>query len=54
MDKKRRPIYMLSPRDTTQVERYTQTKRKGMVEDTSCKWKRKNWESNTYILQNRL
>ena len=30
MDKERRPIYMLPPRDTSQMERYTQTKSKGM------------------------
>ena len=30
MDKKTIPIYMLSPKDPTQIEKYTQTKSKGM------------------------
>ena len=33
MDKKTRPIYLLSPRHTTQFERYTQTENKGMGKD---------------------
>ena len=41
MDKKTRPIYMLSPGDPSQIERYTQTKCKGMEKGISCKWKRK-------------
>ena len=32
---------MLSPRNQSQVERYTQTKSKGLEKDISCKWKRK-------------
>ena len=39
-DKKTRPIYMLSPIDPPQIERYTQTKSKGLEKDSSCKWKR--------------
>ena len=30
MDKKTRPISMVPPRDTSQIEKYTQTKSKGM------------------------
>ena len=30
MDKKIRPIHTLSPRDPSQIERYTQTRSKGM------------------------
>ena len=41
MDKKTRPIYMLSLRDTSQIKRYTQTKSKGLEKDISCKCKRK-------------
>ena len=41
MDKKRRPIYKLPPRDVSQIKRYTQIKSKGMEKDISCKWKRK-------------
>ena len=41
MDKKTKPIYMLSSRDPPQNERYTQTKSKGMEKDISCKWKGK-------------
>ena len=39
MDKKSRPIYMLSPRDLPQIETYIQTKSKDMEKDISCKWK---------------
>ena len=31
---------MLPPRDPSQIERYTQTKSKGMEKDVLCKWKR--------------
>ena len=41
MDKKTRAIYMLLPRDPSQIERYTQTKSKGLEKDISCKRKRK-------------
>ena len=41
MDKKTRPIKMLPPRDPSQIERYIQTKSKGMEKDVSCKWKGK-------------
>ena len=41
MDKKTRPIYLLPPRDPSQIERYAQTKTKGPEKDISCKWKRK-------------
>ena len=30
---------MLPPRDTSEIERYKQTKSKGMEKDISCKWK---------------
>ena len=41
MDKKTRPIYILPPRDPSQIKRYTQTKSKGLEKDISYKWKRK-------------
>ena len=41
MDKKTRPVYMMTPRDTSQTERYTESKSKGMGKDISCKWKGK-------------
>ena len=31
---------MLPPRNPSQIERYTQTRRKGLEKDSSCKWKR--------------
>ena len=34
-------IYLLLPRDLSQIERYTQTKSKGMEKDISCKWGKK-------------
>ena len=40
MDKKTRLTYMLFKR-SSQNERYTQTKSKGMEKDTLCKWKGK-------------
>ena len=42
MDKKTRPIYVLPPRDPSQIDRYTQTKSKGLEKDISCKRKRKS------------
>ena len=33
MDKKTRFLYMLPTRDSLQIKRYTQTKRKGMEKD---------------------
>ena len=41
MDKKTRPIYMLPPKDSLQIERYTKTKSKGMEKVISCEWKGK-------------
>ena len=50
MDKKTRPIKMLPPRDPSQIERYIQTKSKGMEKDVSCKWKgKKSGGSSTYL-----
>ena len=44
MDKKTRCIYLLPPRNPSQIERYTQTKSKGMKKDIACKWKgKKSW-----------
>ena len=52
MDKKTRPIYMLPSGDPSLMERYTQTKSKGMEKDISCKWKReKSWSSYSQIWQ---
>ena len=39
VDKKTRPMYIISTRDSPQKERYTQTKTKRMEKDISCKWK---------------
>ena len=41
MDKKTRTTYVLLPRDPSEIERYTQTKSKGLEKDMSCKWTRK-------------
>ena len=55
MDKKTKSINVLPPRDPSPMERYTQTKSKGMKTDISWKWKRKkSWSRNTYMQQNRL
>ena len=55
MDKKTRPTHMMPPREPPQIERYTETKSKGIKKDISCKWKgEKSWGSNTYICQNRI
>ena len=40
MNKKTRPIYKLPRRNPSHIERYTQTKSKGMEKDISCKWKK--------------
>ena len=51
---KKRPIHMLSIRDSCQMERHTQPESKGMDKDISWwKWK-KSWGSNTFTRQNRL
>ena len=34
--------YILPPRDSSQIERYTQTKSKGLEKDISCKWEKKS------------
>ena len=39
MDKKSRPIHMLSTRDPSQIKQYTQTESKGIEKYISCKWK---------------
>ena len=50
MDKKTRPMYMMPPRDPSQIERYTENKSKQMETDISCKYKgKKSWDSNTYV-----
>ena len=55
MDKKTRPLYILSPADTPEKKRYTQTTSLWMEKNISCKWKgKKIWGSNTYTQQNRL
>ena len=53
MDKKIRFMYMLSTRDTLQNERYTQTKRDEKIYFMNMEIF-KNWDSNTYIRQNRF
>ena len=45
----------MPPRDPSQIERYTQTKSKGMEKDISCKCKgKKSRGSNTYIWKNKI
>ena len=39
--RKQDPVYMLPPRDPSQIKRYTQTKSKRMEKNISCKWKGK-------------
>ena len=48
MDKKTRPIYILSPTDMNQIERYAQTKSKGMEKYIS--WKLKGKKAGGAIL----
>ena len=50
MDKKTRPIYMLHSRDPPQNQRYTQTKRKRIEKDISCKNKWKKEKAGVTIL----
>ena len=46
MDTETRPMYMLPPRHTSHIERYTQAKSKEREKDISCKWKgEKSWGS---------
>ena len=48
----RQDLYMRPPRNPTQIERYTQTKSKGIEKDISCKWKgKKIQDTNTYNQQ---
>ena len=48
------PIYIVLPRDLSQIKTYTQTKSKGVEKDTSYKRKGKtSWDSCTYVQQNR-
>ena len=55
MDKKTRPIYMLSTRDPLQIQGHIQTESEGRVKDIPCKWKsEESWSSSTHIRQNRL
>ena len=42
MDKKMRPVYMLPPRDPSQVERYTRLKVKGQKKIFHANGKKKN------------
>ena len=41
MDKKTRPVHVLTTRDLLQVERHTQNEKKMMEKDISYKWKPK-------------
>ena len=61
MDEKTRPIYMLPPRDTSQMKRCTQTENKEikgyfiqMEKKNSWTFIQQNNIGNTYILQNRF
>ena len=55
MDTKRRPVYMLSTRDTLQTLGHIQTESEGMEKDIPCKWKSKeSWSNNSHIRQNRV
>ena len=52
MNEKTIPTYMLSPREPSQIERYTQIKSKGMEKDISCKCKGK--KRVAVLIYNRL
>ena len=54
MDKKTRPIYMLLPIDPPQIERYTQTKSKGLEKDISCKWKTKKKAGIAVLISDKI
>ena len=54
MDKKTRPIYMLSPRDSLQNERYTQTKSKGMEKRYFMQMKRKKKAGVTIVVSDKI
>ena len=41
MDKKTRPLYMLSTRDPPQTQGHIQTESEGLEKDISCKWRPK-------------
>ena len=50
MDKKTRPLYMLSTRDPAQTKGHKQTESDGLEKDISCKWRSKeSWSSTTHI-----
>ena len=55
MDKKTRPVCMLSKRDPPQSKRSIQTEGKGMekIFQISEQGKRKSWVSNIYIRHNK-
>ena len=49
---KKRLIYMLSTRDSLQIQGHIQTESEGMEKAIPCKWKSKeSWSSNTHIRQ---
>ena len=55
MDKKTRPVYMLSTTDPLQSWEHIQTKSEGMEKDIPCKWQSKESKTNnSHIRQNRL
>ena len=51
--KKTRPKYILSPRDLSQIERYTQTKSKGMEKDGKENGKEKKKAGVAVLLSNK-
>ena len=44
---------MLPPRNPPQIERYTQTKSKGMEKGISCKWKEKKKAGVIVLISNK-
>ena len=46
MDKKTRPLGMLSTRDPPQTKGHIQTESEGMEKDISCKWRPKESRDN--------
>ena len=45
---------MLSPRDPSQIKRYTQTKSTEMEKDISCKWKGKTKAGVAVLMFNKI
>ena len=51
---RKQDIYILTPRDPSQIKRYTQTKSKGLEKDVSFKWKRKKKAGVTVVISDKI